>query len=77
MTDDDRAILTFAALTFRHAGSMDAAVREQLGLTPTAFYARLLRLLDDPEALAVDPVLVHRLRRMRDNRLTRRTRGAA
>lgn len=68
MTDDDRAILTFAALTFRHAGSRDAAIREQLGLTPTAFYARLLRIIDTAEALEADPVLVHRLRRMRDRR---------
>lgn len=77
MTDDDRAVLAFAKLQFRHAGTRDTAIRERLGLTPTAYYRRLGVVIDMPEALTLEPVLVHRLRRMRATRLTRRSQGAA
>lgn len=68
MTADDWAILELAAQPLRHAGTRDAQIRD-LGLTPTAFYARLNRIIDMPEALAAQSVLVNRLRRMRERRL--------
>lgn len=74
MTDDDRAILDFAALTWREHSRQDAAIRERWG-TPTEFYRRLGLIIDMPEALTYRPALVHRLRRLRDGR--RRIRGAA
>lgn len=64
-TDADRALLDLERSTWRHAGSKERAMREQLDLTPTAYYARLNLLIDTPAALAAEPVLVNRLRRMR------------
>lgn len=64
----DLLILEVEGRFYRHAGSKDAAIREELGLTPTAYYVALGRLIDRPAALAHDPVLVGRLRRMRQQR---------
>lgn len=68
MEEDARDLLAFAALTWRHDGSRDTAIREQFGITPTEFYRRLHHLIDRPEAVTADPVLVHRLRRQRELR---------
>jgi hypothetical protein len=38
----------------------------QLGMSATRYAQRLNRLLDDPAALEQHPVLVNRLRRLRD-----------
>lgn len=38
-------------------------------MSPTRYYQRLNILLEDVEALAAYPVLVHRLTRIRDSRL--------
>lgn len=50
------------------------AVRERFGLSPARYHQVLNRLIDTPEALHHDPMLVQRLRRIRDAR--RRTRFA-
>ena len=47
-------------------GSKQTAMWTQLGLTPTSYAQRLNRLLDNPAALAAEPVLINRLRRVRD-----------
>ena len=44
------------------------AVRERLGLTPARYHQLLDRALDEPSALAYRPVLVLRLRRLREER---------
>jgi Protein of unknown function (DUF3263) len=44
------------------------AVRERFGISPTRYHQLLNRLIDRPEALRYDPVLVQRLRRLRDAR---------
>lgn len=72
MTDDDRRILEFADRWWRNAGAAETAVKDELGLSPVRFYQRLNRLLDSPEALAEQPVLVRRLCRIRDQRAMRR-----
>lgn len=43
-------------------------MREELRLAPVRYYQLLNALLDDPRALAHDPVTVNRLRRVRDAR---------
>lgn len=73
MTGDDKAILEFEKQRFLQAGAKAAAIRDELGLSEIRYYQRLNALLDDPEAEAVEPQLVRRLRRLRD----RRRRGAA
>ncbi len=68
----DLAILAFERRWWRFAGAKEEAVRRELGLSPTAYYQHLSRLLDDPLALQVEPVLVERLRRLRATRDRRR-----
>lgn len=65
LSDEDRAILDIAGAQWRQAGHQAAAIRDRLGMTPTRFYQRLNHLLDREDALAHDPILVHRLRRIR------------
>jgi len=52
------------------------AVRARFGLSPARYYQLLNRLIDRPEALRYDPMLVQRLRRLRETRrATRFARG--
>lgn len=76
LDDRDRAILDFERGWPQHVGAKEEAIRGQLGLTPTRYYQLLGRVIDSGEALAYDPMLVKRLRRMRDGReAARRSRG--
>lgn len=61
----EREILAFERRWWRQAGAKEQAIRDTFGLSPTRYYQLLNRLLDRPEALAYDPVLVARLRRLR------------
>jgi hypothetical protein len=72
MTEQEAAILAFEARWWRYAGHKEQAIRDELGLWPTRYYQLLVRLLDNPEALAADPVLVNRLRRIRSSGQRRR-----
>lgn len=72
LTETDRAILAFEAEWTRHAGAKEEAIRATLGMTPARYYQLLGRLIDTAEALEHDPLLVKRLRRVRDERLARR-----
>ncbi|MEZ3161655.1 DUF3263 domain-containing protein [Microbacterium sp. BWT-B31] len=66
LTDRDRAILDFEAEWRRHAGAKEEAILAELGMSPARYYQLLGRLIDDAAAQEHDPMLVGRLRRMRD-----------
>ncbi|MCD2171153.1 MULTISPECIES: DUF3263 domain-containing protein [Microbacterium] len=66
LTDRDLAFLAFEGEWRRHAGAKEEAIRAEFDLTPARYYQLLGRLIDTPEALAHDPMLVRRLRRRRD-----------
>jgi hypothetical protein len=66
LSERDLAVLDLAARTFSGPGPRERAVRERLGLSPTAYFQLLNALLDDPRALRHDPVTVSRLRRERE-----------
>ncbi len=68
-----RSILDFEREWWKHPGTKQHAVRERFGLSPARYYQLLNRLMDDDEALAYDPMLVRRLRRLRAARQRRRT----
>ncbi|MGA4802381.1 DUF3263 domain-containing protein [Streptomyces lavendulocolor] len=72
LTDRDRAVLAVERRSWPGPGAKERAIREQLGLSPTRYYQLLNALLDDPAALAHDPVTVNRLRRLRASREARR-----
>ena len=74
LTDRDLGILDFEARWGAHAGAKEEAIRAELGLAPARYYQLLHRLIDTEAALAHDPLLVGRLRRIRDER--RRARAA-
>jgi hypothetical protein len=68
LSDFDRRILAFEQQWWRHAGAKEQAIRDTFQLSATRYYQALNILLESPEALAVDPVLVGRLRRLRQSR---------
>lgn len=70
LSDRDRVLLDFEARWGRHGAAKEEAVREELALTPARYYQLLGRLVDDADALAYAPMLVHRLRRMREAQRT-------
>jgi hypothetical protein len=68
LSERDLAILDLERTWWRHAGSKERAIRERFSISPTRYYQLLNRLLDDPEAMRHDPMLVKRLRRLRASR---------
>ncbi|HET8657767.1 MAG TPA: DUF3263 domain-containing protein [Micromonosporaceae bacterium] len=75
LTEREERILAFERRWWRRAGSKEQAIRDELGLSATRYYQLLNRLLDNPAALAFDPILVKRLRRIRAARA--RVRGGS
>jgi Protein of unknown function (DUF3263) len=65
LTYRDRAILDFERCWWMLRAPKSAGIREHLNLSPTRYYRLLNALLDDPDAMAYDPLVVRRLRRMR------------
>ena len=61
----DREILEFERQWWKYAGAKETAIRESFDMSATRYYQVLNALIDRPEALAADPLLVRRLRRMR------------
>ncbi|MGA5359946.1 DUF3263 domain-containing protein [Streptomyces purpurascens] len=68
----ERDILALERRSFSGPGAKERAVREELGLAPVRYFQLLNALLDDPRALAHDPVTVNRLRRVRERRRAER-----
>ncbi len=61
----DREILAFERQWWRYAGAKEQAIRDLFGMSATHYYQVLNALLDSPAALAIDPITVGRLRRLR------------
>ncbi|MGC5289204.1 DUF3263 domain-containing protein [Micromonospora sp. DT231] len=74
LTERERAILAFEQQWWRHAGAKEQAVRDTFGVSSTRYYQLLNGLLDNPAALAADPMLIGRLRRLRSSRARNRRR---
>lgn len=67
-----KRILAFEKRWWRQAGAKEQAIRDTFGLSATRYYQLLNALLDDPLALAHEPLVVQRLRRLRASRARRR-----
>lgn len=65
LTDRERQILAFEHRWWRHAGAKEQAIHDAFGISATRYYQLLNKLLDNPAALAAEPMLVGRLRRLR------------
>jgi hypothetical protein len=74
LSERERQILAFESKWWKHAGSKEQAIRDEFDLSATRYYQILNGLLDNPAALAHDPVLVGRLRRIRSTRARTRRR---
>src|SRR3954447_5667023 len=70
----EHEMLTFERQWWRQAGAKETAIRDRFGVPPTRYYQVLNALVDRPDALAADPLLVRRLRRLRTAR--QRTRSS-
>ncbi len=75
LSDRDQAILDFERGWWSEPGPKELAVRERFDLSTTRYYEILGALIDDPDALAYDPLGVRRLRRQRDRRRRARFEG--
>jgi hypothetical protein len=65
LSERDREILAFERHWWKYSGAKEQAVRDLFDMSATRYYQVLNALLDRPEALAADPMLVKRLRRLR------------
>ncbi|AEF39007.1 MULTISPECIES: DUF3263 domain-containing protein [Hoyosella] len=64
----ERDILAFERQWWKYAGAKEEAIKNLFGLSATRYYQVLNALIDRPEALSADPMLVKRLRRLRAGR---------
>ena len=65
-------ILDFEASWWRYAGAKEAAIKELFELSAARYYQLLNDLIDRDDALAASPMLVKRLRRLREARMNTR-----
>ena len=68
----DARILDFEREWWRHAGAKEEAIRQIFGLSAARYYQLLNVVIDTPDALRYDPMLVGRLLRARDARTAAR-----
>ncbi|WP_421842464.1 DUF3263 domain-containing protein [Mycobacterium sp.] len=68
LTRREHDILGFERQWWKFAGVKEEAIKELFSMSATRYYQVLNALVDRPEALAADPMLVKRLRRLRASR---------
>ncbi len=68
LSERDQRILEFERQWWKYAGAKEQAVRDLFDMSATRYYQVLNALIDRPESLAFDPMLVKRLRRLRASR---------
>ena len=75
LTERERAILEFERSWWAEPGPKELAIRERFDLSATRYYQLLGELVDSDDALEYDPLVIRRLRRMRDRRRRARFEG--
>jgi Protein of unknown function (DUF3263) len=68
LSERDLAVLAFERQWWKYAGAKEQAIRDLFDMSATRYYQVLNGLIDRPDALAADPMLVKRLRRLRASR---------
>jgi hypothetical protein len=68
LSERDREIIAFERQWWKYAGAKEQAIRELFDMSATRYYQVLNLLIDSPIALATDPMLIKRLRRLRATR---------
>ena len=75
LSDRDRRIIDLERGWWREAGTKEGAIRRDLGLSSSRYYALLGPLCDTDEARAYDPLVAIRVRRLRAARRRARIEG--
>src|SRR5690606_4535325 len=65
-------VLAFEDAWSGRTGAKASAIRAEFQVAPARYYQLLSAILDSPDALRHDPLLVRRLQRMRDSRAAAR-----
>lgn len=68
LSEFDAEILAFEASWWSAPGTKESEIRARFDLSAPRYYQILNGLIDDPDALAAQPLLVKRLRRLRQRR---------
>lgn len=68
LSERDQQILALERNWWKYAGAKEQVIRELFNLSSTHYYQVLNALIDSDAALAYDPMLVKRLRRLRTTR---------
>jgi hypothetical protein len=67
-------VLDFERSWWQHRGNKEAEIVRRFEVSVVRYYQRLNQIIDLPEAMAIDPMTVKRLRRMRARRAQARQR---
>jgi hypothetical protein len=73
LSDLEFRILEFERSWWRFAGAKESAIKDLFDLSAPRYYQILNDLIDRPDALEASPMLVKRLRRLRQARTAART----
>ena len=73
LSDLEFRILEFERSWWRFAGAKESAIKELFNLSAPRYYQILNDLIDRQDALEASPMLVKRLRRLREARTSART----
>lgn len=72
LSQRDLDMLDFERSWWKHAGVKEQAIEERFDMSATRYYQLLNDLLENPAAMAHDPILVKRLKRLRTYRQRQR-----
>ena len=72
LSDLEVRILDFERQWWRYAGAKETGIKEQFNISARDYYELLNNLIDREDALAASPLLIKRLRRLREARITKR-----
>ena len=73
LSDLEVRILDFERQWWRYAGAKESGIKEQFSLSTREYYELLNNLIDREDALAASPLLIKRLRRLREARIVARS----
>jgi hypothetical protein len=75
LDDRVRELLDFEREAWKLRVPKERAIRERFGFSAARYHQLLQRAVDSPQALVYDPMLVRRIRRVREARRRRRVAG--
>jgi Protein of unknown function (DUF3263) len=73
LAERDVAILEFESRWHQHGGAKEEAIKRAFDLSVARYYQLLNAVIDSPAAVRHDPMLVRRLQRAREARISART----